>query len=74
MFPTGGYDGQSIRIRIKQDGTGSRTLAYDTKYRFSTTDITTAVVSIAASKTDRLGIEYCLADDKWDVVSFIKGH
>jgi hypothetical protein len=71
--PTGAVDCQRIMFRIRQDGTGSRTLTLDSKYRFGT-DITTAVLSTTASKLDRLGVEYVAVDDKFDVIAFVRGY
>ena len=64
--------GQMIIIRVKQDATGNRTLAFDTKYRFST-DLPSPVLSTAANKIDYLGFIYNQDDDKWDFISFVKG-
>lgn len=71
--PTNAVDGQRITWAIKQDGTGSRTLAYDTKFRFGT-DITGATLTTTANKTDYLTVIYRSGDDKFDVVGFIKGY
>lgn len=71
--PTNAKDGDQIEWRIRQDGTGSRVMTLDTKFRFGT-DITAATLTTTANKTDRLGVEYHAADDKFDVVAFIKGH
>jgi hypothetical protein len=70
--PTGAYAGQMLLFVLKQDGTGSRTLALDTKFRFGT-DITSITLTTTAAKTDYLGARYNLTDDKFDVISFIKG-
>jgi hypothetical protein len=70
--PTGALHGQRFIVRIKQDGTGSRILTLDTKFRLGT-DIPTVVLSTAASKTDYLGFIYDSVDDKFDIVAFTKG-
>lgn len=70
--PTGGFAGQVIEIQVKQDGTGSRTLAYDTKYRFSTT-IPSPTLSTTAAKKDKLMFEYDEVDDKWDCLAAVLG-
>lgn len=70
--PTGAFDGQMLMFSIKQDATGGRTLTLDTKYRFGT-DITSITLSTAANKTDKLGVQYNQADDKFDVISFVRG-
>ena len=71
--PTNGVDGQKITIRVRQDGTGSRTLAYDTKYRFGNS-LSSITLTTTANKTDYLGFVYHAADDKWDAVSFADGY
>jgi hypothetical protein len=71
--PTGAYDGQKLLFAIKQDGTGSRTLTYSSKFRFGT-DITAATLTTTASKTDYLGVIYDSSADKFDVIAFVKGY
>lgn len=59
--PTNLSDGMVLNFKIKQDGTGSRTLAYDTKYKFpggSTPTLTTT-----ASRVDLLCCVYDGTDD-----------
>jgi hypothetical protein len=70
--PTNPTDGQVTTWEITQDGTGSRTLALDTKFKFGT-DLTSVVLSTAAGATDILAVKYNLAADKYRVVSFIRG-
>jgi hypothetical protein len=70
--PTNAFDGQLITWSIKQDATGSRTIALDTKFRFGT-DITSITLSTTANKTDKLGVQYNAADDKFDVIAFVRG-
>lgn len=65
-------DGQLILFRITQDGTGGRTLAYDTKYRFST-DIPSPTLSVGAGDIDYLGFIYHATDDKWDCIAKVFG-
>lgn len=71
--PTSPADGQRITYRVKQDATGSRTLAYGTKFRFGS-DVASPTLSTAAGKIDYLGFVYKLADDKWDCVAVSKGY
>lgn len=71
--PTNGTDGQRIIIRIKQDGTGGRTLTFDSDWRLGT-DITAVVLSTDANKVDYIGAYYNSTDDKWDVLAFVKGY
>lgn len=70
--PTGGINGQKVTWRIKQDATGSRTLTLDTKFRLGA-DLSSVTLTTTANKTDYLGCIYHSTDDKWDVVSLIKG-
>jgi len=71
--PTGAANGQKLLFRIKQDTTGNRTLAFGTKYRFGI-DIASVVLSTAAGKIDRVGVEYVSADDKFDVIALMRGY
>lgn len=70
--PSAGQD-QMLFFAIRQDGTGTRTLALDTNYRFGT-DITSITLSTAINKTDYLGVRYNVTDTKWDVIAFVKGY
>lgn len=70
--PTNAFDGQLVMWSIKQDAVGSRTLTLGDKFRFGT-DITSIVLSTGQGKTDKLGAQYNSGDDKWDVVSFVRG-
>jgi hypothetical protein len=65
--PTGTFtEGQSLIIRIKDNGT-ARTIAFDTNYRaIGVTLPTTTVIS----KTLYLGIIYNSTDLKWDIVGY----
>lgn len=58
--PTKLTDGQQLFFRIKQDGTGSRTLAYGSKYKFPGGS---ATLSTAASSVDVLACQYDATDD-----------
>lgn len=72
--PTGTPDdGQKFQVRVKQDATGSRTLAFGTDYRGST-DLPLPTVTATASKTDYLGFQYNAADSKWDLIALSKGY
>lgn len=70
--PTNPNRGQKIIVRVKQDGTGSRTLTFDTKYRFST-DLPSPTLSDGAGDIDYLGFIYNKDDDKWDYIAEVKG-
>lgn len=54
-------DGDVLNVRIHQDGTGSRTLAYGSKYKFPSG--TTPVLSTAASARDFMSCQYDSTDD-----------
>lgn len=58
-----------LRFRIRQDGTGSRTLAYGTDYRFPSA--VTPVLTTTAGETDYLTFLYHETDLKWDLVGSI---
>jgi len=72
--PTGDYpmDGQMFLLRVEQDGTGSRTLSFDTKYRFST-DLPSPALSTGAGDIDYLLFVYHESDDRWDYVGEVFG-
>lgn len=66
--PTNPHDAQVIHLRIKQDATGSRTVAWGTAYNWGTSagnanDAPT--LTTTASKTDLLGFEYDADLSKW---------
>ena len=71
--PTNAVNGQILVFRIRQDGSGTRTLALDTKYRLGS-DITDTTLTTTAGKTDYLTVAYHSGDDKFDVVAFVKGY
>ena len=70
--PTGAVDGQRITWEIIQDGTGSRTLSYGSKFTFGT-DVTSPVLSTTAAKRDFIGAIYNASADKFYVVGFARG-
>lgn len=61
--PSNAVDGQVIRFRIKQDGTGSRTVAWGTAYDFGTGSAPT--LSTGANKLDIVAWEYSASISKW---------
>jgi hypothetical protein len=65
-------DGQKILIEVTQDATGSRTLAYGTKYAFST-DVPQPVLTTGAGKTDYLGFVYKASTDKLHLLGVNRG-
>jgi hypothetical protein len=70
--PTNPTDGQVITWEITQDGTGSRTLTLDSKFKFGS-DLTSITLSTTAGVTDILAVKYNSTADKFRVVSFIRG-
>jgi hypothetical protein len=70
--PTNAIPGQMILFRIEQDGAGSKTLAYNAIYRFST-DIPSPTLSTAAGAIDYLGFVYHEDDTKWDCIGKVFG-
>lgn len=70
--PTGAVNGQRLTFRVRQDGSGNRNLAFDTKFRFGT-DLTSITLSTGANKTDYIGVIYHGVDDKFDIVAIMKG-
>ena len=70
--PTNPVDGQKIIFEIIQDGTGGRTLAYGTAYKFSPS-LPQPTLSTALAATDILGFIYSAAQGKWLFVSFLAG-
>lgn len=67
-------EGQTLRIRIPQDGTGNRAITLGNKYRIPTSATSPLAFSTAASAEDKLAVEYDAADDKWDVVQMVPGY
>lgn len=65
--PAAGFS-QKIEFWVKQDGTGSRTITWDTKYRFSG-DVPSPTLTTTASRMDRVAFEYHPTDDKWDCIA-----
>lgn len=64
--PTNAVDGQVMRIRMIQDSSGSRTIAYSSAsggYDFGTAGSPT--LSTGANKVDILGFEYVASLSKW---------
>lgn len=70
--PTNPRDGQKVVWRIKQDGTGNRTLTFNAIFRFGTT-IPSITLTTTAGKIDYIGAIYNSDDTKWDIVAFAGG-
>jgi hypothetical protein len=69
--PTGGTDGQLIRVEVTQDATGSRTLAYGSAFDFGASGV--PVLSTAPNATDVLGFSYKTATGKWYCLAVSQG-
>jgi hypothetical protein len=61
--PSNSVDGEVIRVRLIQDGTGSRTISYNAVYDFGAAGSPT--LSTGANKVDILGFEYVASLTKW---------
>lgn len=74
--PTNPADGQTAIWEVKQDGTGSRTLALTTgstgAFKFGST-ITSITLSTAAAAVDLIGCRYNASLARWLVSTFVKG-
>lgn len=68
-----GTNGQIIRVRFKQDGTGGRLITAGANLRFSA-DITSLTLSTSANKIDRIAFEWHGVDSKADVIAVNKGY
>jgi len=71
--PTNATNGQTIVYRIRQDATGSRTLAYNAIFRFGAT-VSSPTLSTTAAKTDYLTFRYNSTDTLWDCVNVVLGY
>lgn len=63
-------DGQKLVLRLKS--TNAQTYSFNGTYAFSTT--VTAPTTLAAGKTDYLGLMWNATNTKWDVVAVDQGH
>ena len=71
--PTNLTDGQKLLFEIIQDGTGSRTLAYGTKYVFGV-DVPSPTLSTTFNKVDFMIFVYNGAVDKLYCLGVVKGY
>jgi hypothetical protein len=69
--PNNGFSGQRIVYRLRQDGTGSKTLTLSSGFRSGPITVT---LSTAANTTDYLGVIYNEIDNEWDVLALNKGY
>ena len=71
--PSGTFlNGHQFQTVIRQDGTGSRTLAYGSDYAFSDS-IPSPTLTTGASKTDTLGWQFDATKAKWILLAIKKG-
>ena len=68
----GNYAGQHLRLELLQDGTGSRTVAFDASVMFST-DITSFTATTTASKRDLVQLVWNATATKWMFAAVNKG-
>jgi hypothetical protein len=72
--PTNPVDGKTLRWRIKQDGTGSRTVTLGNKFVIPSSATSPLPFSTAANKLDVLAATYHAGRDKWDIIAFVPGY
>jgi hypothetical protein len=72
--PTSGVNGQTIRWRIRQDATGSRTITLGNKFVIPSSATSPLPFSTAANAMDILAATYHAGRDKWDVVAMVPGY
>jgi hypothetical protein len=71
--PAPSTDARLLKLRLIQDATGSRTVAFDSSVEFGTT-ITSFTASTAANATDFVGLEWDAAKTKWVFLAFALGY
>jgi hypothetical protein len=62
--PTNPINGQEILYRIRQDGTGSRTITWNSAFQFSTT-YPSPTLTTTANRVDHVSFRYYSTDSKW---------
>lgn len=72
--PTNPVDGKTLRWRIRQDGTGNRTVTLGSKFVIPSSATSPLPFSTAANKMDVLAATYHAGRDKWDIVAFVPGY
>jgi len=71
--PTNPHDGQMIMFRIKQDVTGTRTLAWNAIYRFPAA-IPSPTITPTGGRFDYIGFIYNGTDTKWDCIALVQDY
>lgn len=72
--PSNAVDGQKILFRIRQDGTGSRTLAWNAIYTFGTDLAAAPTLTTTASKVDYIGFIYDSVNSHWHMLAYDRGY
>lgn len=72
--PTNPVDGKTLRWRIRQDSTGSRTVTLGNKFQIPSSATTPLAWSTAANAMDILAATYHAGRDKWDLVALVTGY
>ena len=72
-IPSNPTDNQKIIVEVKQDATGSRTLAYNAAYQF-TTALPAPTLSTAANAVDILVFIYNSTSAKWRFMGALLGY
>ncbi len=72
--PTNPVNGKTLRWRIRQDATGSRTVTLGNKFVVPSSASSPLPWSTAANKTDLLAATYDAGRDKWDLIAFVPGY
>jgi hypothetical protein len=72
--PTNPVNGKTLRWRITQDSTGSRSVTLGNKFNIPTSASSPLPFSTAANKMDTLAATYHAGRDKWDIVAFVPGY
>jgi hypothetical protein len=65
---------QKIVIRVKQDGTGGRTLSFNSTYWNLGQDVSYLSIASSANVYSYIGAIYNSTSSKWDVVSIVRGY
>lgn len=72
--PTNPVDGKTLRWRIRQDATGSRTVTLGAQFVIPSSATSPLPFSTAADKMDILAATYHAGREKWDIVALVPGY
>lgn len=67
-------DGQEIKFRIRQDGTGNRTLTWNAVYSFGSDISAAPVLSTAANKVDYISFKWDATNSHWHCIGYGRGY